>query len=203
MDRVCGQVNRAQFTIEIVSLPNHVTNSHFVAIGIQSGKRGMMRTSMAALRFGTALLAFLAPAYSIANADRRAGIDAGMIGEGSTSRTGDLEAVKPVFQLAIPTMPGKQLIAVVVSYPPGGKSPPHRHAKSAFIYAYVLSGAMRSAINAERPVIYHTGDSFHEEPGAHHSVSENASSSQPASLLAVFVVDTDDLPLMLPDPKTD
>ena len=162
-----------------------------------------MRTSMAALWFGTALLALVAPAYSIANADRLAGLGAGTIGEASTSRTGELETVKPVFQLAIPTMPGKQLIAVVVSYPPGGKSPPHRHAKSAFIYAYVLSGAIRSGINSGRPVIYHTGDSFHEEPGAHHSVSENASNSQPASLLAVFVVDADDFPLTLPDPKTD
>jgi quercetin dioxygenase-like cupin family protein len=162
-----------------------------------------MRTSMAALWFGTTLLVLVAPAYSIANAGRRAGLGAGTIGEASTSRTGELEAVKPVFQLAIPTMPGKQLIAVVVSYPPGGKSPPHRHAKSAFIYAYVLSGAIRSGINAEHPVIYHTGDSFHEEPGAHHSVSENASNSQPASLLAVFVVDADDFPLTLPDPKTD
>lgn len=159
-----------------------------------------MRTSMAALWFGTVLLALVAPAYSIANADRLVGLGAGTIGEASTSRTGDLETVKPVFQLAIPTLSGKRLIAVVVSYPPGGKSPPHRHAKSAFIYTYVLSGAIRSGINSERPVIYHTGDSFHE---AHHSVSENASNSQPASLLAVFVVDADDLPLTLPDPKTD
>ena len=42
---------------------------------------------------------------------------------------------------AIPNIPGKNLVALVVNYPPGGKSPPHRHAKSAFIYAHVLTGA--------------------------------------------------------------
>ena len=39
-----------------------------------------------------------------------------------------------------PNIPGKSLIAVVVDYAPGGASPSHTHAKSAFIFAYVLSG---------------------------------------------------------------
>ena len=103
------------------------------------------------------------------------------------SARGELENVKSVFQRAIPTIPGKTLTAVVVSYPPGGKSPPHHHAKSAFIYAFVLSGAIRTGIGSERPVVYQAGDSFYEEPGAHHTVSENASETKPASLLAVFI----------------
>ena len=48
--------------------------------------------------------------------------------------------VTPAFSEAIPNIPGKNLIAVVVDYPPGGKTPAHHHAKSAFITGYVLSG---------------------------------------------------------------
>jgi quercetin dioxygenase-like cupin family protein len=56
----------------------------------------------------------------------------------------DRETVTPAFQEAIPNIPGKSLIGLVVSYPPGGKSPAHTHAGSAFIVGYVLSGSIRS-----------------------------------------------------------
>jgi quercetin dioxygenase-like cupin family protein len=113
------------------------------------------------------------------------------------------ETVKLVFQRAIPNIPGKNLLALVVNYPPGGKSPPHRHAKSAFIYAHVLTGAIRSVVGTEPAKVYQAGESFHEEPGAHHRVSENASETQPASLLAVFIVDAEDQPLTIPDSNSD
>jgi quercetin dioxygenase-like cupin family protein len=113
------------------------------------------------------------------------------------------ESVKLDFQHAIPNIPGKTLVAVIVNYPPGGKSPPHHHAKSAFIYAHVLSGAIRSVVGSEPAKVYQAGESFHEEPGAHHRVSENASETQPASLLAVFIVDAEDKPLTIPDSHSD
>ena len=56
----------------------------------------------------------------------------------------NLEQEKPVFEHIIPNAEGKSMVAVVVTYPPGAKSPAHHHARSAFIYAYVLSGAIRS-----------------------------------------------------------
>jgi quercetin dioxygenase-like cupin family protein len=115
----------------------------------------------------------------------------------------ELETVKPVFRHAIPNIPGKNLVAVVVNYAPGGKSPPHHHAKSAFIYAHVLTGAIRSVVGNEPAKVYQAGESFYEEPGAHHRVSENASETEPASLLAVFVVDAEDQPLTIPDSKSD
>jgi quercetin dioxygenase-like cupin family protein len=108
------------------------------------------------------------------------------------------EEVKTVFEHAIPNIPGKSLIAVVVTYPPGGKSPSHLHAGSAFIYAHVLSGAIRSQVNDEPAKVYRVGEGFHEVPGSHHKVSENASDSEPASLLAVFIVDSNDNSLTTP-----
>jgi quercetin dioxygenase-like cupin family protein len=111
----------------------------------------------------------------------------------------ELETVTLVFQGAIPNIPGKSLVAVVVSYPRGGKSPPHRHANSAFIYAHVPTGTIKSGLDSEPLRIYRAGEGFSEEPGAHHRVSENASKTEPASLLAVFIVDTEDRPLTKPD----
>ena len=109
--------------------------------------------------------------------------------------------VKVVFERAISNIEGKRMLAVVVSYPPGGRSPAHHHAPSAFIYAYVLSGAIRSQVDDEPTKVYHAGEGFYEAPGAHHRISENASDTDPASLLAVFVVDSKDTPLTIPDKK--
>jgi quercetin dioxygenase-like cupin family protein len=109
------------------------------------------------------------------------------------------EVVTPIFEHTIPNLPGKSLDAVVVDYAPGGASASHRHAKSAFIYAYVVSGAIESQVNDEPKRVYHAGESFYEDPGSHHVVSRNASVTEPAKLLAVFVVDTNDKPLTIPD----
>jgi quercetin dioxygenase-like cupin family protein len=111
---------------------------------------------------------------------------------------GTAETVTPNFAHAIPNLPGKSLIAVVVDYPPGAASPVHEHAKSAFIYAYVVSGAIESQVNDGPKRVYHAGESFFEEPGSIHRVSRNASTTEPAKLLAVFVVDSDDKNLTTP-----
>ena len=108
------------------------------------------------------------------------------------------DKVTPNFQHAIPNIPGKSLIAVVVDYPPGGASVPHTHAKSSFIYAYVLTGNIESKVNDEPTRVYKAGESFFEAPGASHTISRNASKTEPAKLLAVFVVDTDDKGLTTP-----
>jgi quercetin dioxygenase-like cupin family protein len=106
--------------------------------------------------------------------------------------------VRPVFNQ--PTnVPGKSLEAVTVSYPPAAKSVPHHHAKSAFIMAYVISGAIRSQVEGEPARVYHVGETWGEAPGAHHTISENASATEPAELLAVFLVDTGDGPLTTND----
>src|SRR5690348_7244031 len=104
-------------------------------------------------------------------------------------------AVRKNFEAAIPRIPGKSLLAVEVGYPPGAASPPHTHAKSAFIYAYVISGEIVSKVNDGKTRTYRAGESWSEQPGAVHSVSRNASKTKPARLLAVFVLDTGDNPL--------
>jgi quercetin dioxygenase-like cupin family protein len=97
------------------------------------------------------------------------------------------EEVKVVFEHAIPNIEGKRMVAQIVSYPPGGKSLSHYHARSAFIYARVLSGAIRSQVGDEPVKVYQVGESWHELPGSHHKISENASDRDPAREVGLAV----------------
>ena len=99
----------------------------------------------------------------------------------------------------LPNVPGKSLRAVLVEYGPGGANPSHRHPSSAFIYATVLEGEIRSQVNDEPARVYKAGEHWVEQPGDHHKVSANASETKPAKLLAVFVVDTAEKQIVMPD----
>ncbi|NIJ32190.1 cupin domain-containing protein [Sphingomonas oligoaromativorans] len=103
-----------------------------------------------------------------------------------------------VYQHVLPNVPGKSIKGVLVEYGPGGSSPGHTHARSAFIYATVLEGAIRSQVNNGPVTTYTAGQSFSEMPGDRHGVSANASATKPAKLLAVFVVDTNEKELTIP-----
>jgi quercetin dioxygenase-like cupin family protein len=111
------------------------------------------------------------------------------------------ETVTVAADKQIPNMLGKRLVSQIVDYPPGAKSIPHHHPPAAFIYAYVLSGAVRSAADDEPVRVYQSGEAWFEYPGAYHWVSENASDTEPARLLAVLIVDTADPRLVIPDPQ--
>jgi quercetin dioxygenase-like cupin family protein len=115
-----------------------------------------------------------------------------------SAHDGKAETVTKKFEATIPNIPGKSLIVVEVDYPPGAASPSHTHAKSAFIYAYVISGAVESKVNDGGTRVYRAGESWSEAPGALHSISRNASKTEPAKLLAVFVLDTSDKALTTP-----
>jgi quercetin dioxygenase-like cupin family protein len=103
-----------------------------------------------------------------------------------------------VYQHELPDVPGKSIKCVLVEYGPGGYSPGHTHPKSAFIYATVLEGAIRSQVNDGPATIFKAGQSFSELPGDRHAVSANASETEPAKLLAVFVVNTNETVLTIP-----
>jgi quercetin dioxygenase-like cupin family protein len=110
------------------------------------------------------------------------------------------ETIAPAFAHAVANVPGKTLTAVVVTYAPGGKTPPHRHGQ-AFVVGYVLEGAIRSKIDNGKAQVFRAGESWTEKPGVHHTVSENASDTKPAKLLALFVADTKDKNLIIIDKK--
>lgn len=102
-----------------------------------------------------------------------------------------------IYDQPLPNVPGKSMKGVLVDYAPGGTSPAHTHPDSAFIYAIVLDGAIRSRVNDGPVIVYRAGESWSEFPGDHHAVSENASATEPARILAVFVVDTTETELTI------
>jgi quercetin dioxygenase-like cupin family protein len=103
-----------------------------------------------------------------------------------------------VYDHALPNVPGKSMKGVLVEYGPGVSTRGHIHPKSAFIYATVLEGAIQTSVNDGPVVTYRAGQNFSEMPGDRHTLDENASKTEPAKLLAVFVVDTDEKELLTP-----
>jgi quercetin dioxygenase-like cupin family protein len=90
---------------------------------------------------------------------------------------------------ALPNVPGKTFTSAVVSFPPGARAAPHRHG-GAFVYAYVLEGAVASRISGQPGHVFHRGQNWVEQPGADHVLTQNTSRTSPAKLLVVFVSNT-------------
>ena len=126
---------------------------------------------------------------------------AGAANAGSAQGTGFRETITIAADEPIPNLPGKRLVTHVVDYPPGGGSAPHRHARSAFIYAYVITGQIRSQVESEPARVYRAGEAWFEKPGSRHPVSVNASDTEPARLLAVVVVDAADKEVTIPEAR--
>jgi quercetin dioxygenase-like cupin family protein len=121
-----------------------------------------------------------------------------IVGASAAAARDENSKVTLVYEHTLPNVPGKSVKGVLVEYGPGGSSSAHTHPNSAFIYATVLEGAIRSSVNNGPIVTYRAGESFSEMPGDRHGVSENASETAPARLLAVFVVDTGETELTTP-----
>lgn len=107
--------------------------------------------------------------------------------------------IKPISCTPLPDIPGKAVTVAIVNFPPDAYTPRHRHPGN--VTAFVLKGTLRSQLAGEPPMTYTQGQSWFEPTGAIHLYAENASKTEPASLLAMFVADEDCGPLtvLLPD----
>jgi quercetin dioxygenase-like cupin family protein len=92
---------------------------------------------------------------------------------------------RDVISQEIPGEPPRDLSLVEITYPPGTGSPPHLHANG--VMAFVVSGTIASKVGDRPEQTFHAGDAWWEPPGAIHRVSRNASSTDPARLLAIYV----------------
>ena len=110
----------------------------------------------------------------------------GLLGVGAALVAQNDETVTKIFESKLANVPGQTLTAEIVEYPPGGTSASHYHAGS--VFAYVLKGGIRSENSATGGArVYKAGEWFFEPAGSTHSVSQNASATEPASLLAIHV----------------
>ena len=93
-----------------------------------------------------------------------------------------------VLDKELPDISGKSGQILTVDYKPGESSPPHRHYANTFVY--VLEGTLVMAIKGGEEVTIGVGETFYETPDDIHTVSRNASDSEPARALVFFVKDT-------------
>jgi quercetin dioxygenase-like cupin family protein len=94
-----------------------------------------------------------------------------------------------VIKQSLPGNPEQQLTLVEVVYPPGEGSPPHLHANG--VMAFVVSGAIASKVGDGPEQMFRAGEAWWEPVGAIHRVSRNASLSEEARLLAIYIAPPD------------
>ncbi|REG49121.1 hypothetical protein B0G80_5454 [Paraburkholderia sp. BL6669N2] len=94
-------------------------------------------------------------------------------------------AIETVLAEKLSVAPGKVLTAQVVHYGPGGSSQSHHH--DADVFAFVLSGKILSGEEGEEAKVYNVGEGHFERRDQHHVISKNASATEPASMLVVFI----------------
>lgn len=104
----------------------------------------------------------------------------------STTAPASGRNIQSVLSEKLSVAEGKILSSQVVHYPPGGASKPHRH--DADVFAFVLSGNIVSQTDGHGDAkVYRAGEGRFERRGEHHVVSRNASTTEPASMLVVYI----------------
>ena len=117
-----------------------------------------------------------------------------VIVEGGTTALGERRAGQVMSQL-LPDIPGKQVVILAITYPPGYSGAVHRHYAHAF--AYVLEGSVVMGLNDGTPVTLTPGQTFYEGPNDIHTISRNASKTKPAKFL-VFLIKNKNSPITVP-----
>lgn len=95
-------------------------------------------------------------------------------------------------------LPGKEVLMIMVEYPPNGVDPIHRH--NAHAYVYVLEGTIVMQVKGGKEVTLTPGQTFYEGPDDVHVVGRNASKTKPAKFLVVLVKDKS-APVLVPAPE--
>jgi len=88
----------------------------------------------------------------------------------------------------LPDLPGREVRITLLDRAPGNSSPPHQH-PGHHTFGYVIQGTYQFGVNNQPARILKAGDVFYEPPGAIHSVSRNASASDPLKIIVFMVAD--------------
>ena len=90
-----------------------------------------------------------------------------------------------LFQTDLPDIEGREAVVLEVEYPPGVASASHRH--NAHTFVYVLEGTVVMQVAGGEPQTLVAGQTFYESPDDIHTVSRNASDTEPAKILVFFI----------------
>ena len=101
----------------------------------------------------------------------------------------------PLMTRDLAGIPGKEAVVLTVELQPGQGSKPHRH--DANVFVYLLEGSLIMQVKGGAVVTLHPGDTYYENPKDIHTVSRNASQTEPARFL-VFIVKDKGVPVTRP-----
>jgi len=105
----------------------------------------------------------------------------------TSTMTAQQAEVAPLMSRDLNDIPGKEVVMITVTYPPGSSDPVHRHYAHAFVY--VLEGSVVMQVKGGKEVTLTPGQTFYEGPDDIHVVGRNASETQPAKFLVVMLKD--------------
>ena len=93
--------------------------------------------------------------------------------------------VDSLFQTDVADVTNQEIVVLEVNYAAGNDSPVHRH--NAHTIVYVLEGTVIMQVEGGEPQTLGPGDVFYENPDDIHSMSRNASDTEPAKILVFFL----------------
>jgi quercetin dioxygenase-like cupin family protein len=96
-------------------------------------------------------------------------------------------SVERALTQSLDDQPGQEVRMDVVTFPPGAKSPDHRHPGHVFVY--VLEGVIETRVGGGELTRYKAGDAFYEPANAVHADSRNPSDTKTARILAVMIAE--------------
>ena len=103
----------------------------------------------------------------------------------------------PVLNLPLTGLaPNQEMLVLEIDLAPGQESMPHRH--NAHVFVYVLEGKVNMQVAGGELMTLSPGEMFYENPGDIHSVSQNASATEPAKIL-VHMIRTIGTPVSVPE----
>ena len=105
------------------------------------------------------------------------------------------ETITPLISKGLAGVSGKDVLMYTVDFPAGYSSPVHRH--DAQLFLYVLEGSIVTQVKGGKEITLTPGQIFFEDPNDIHTVSRNASSTEPAKFLVFMVKKKGAPPLVL------
>ena len=110
----------------------------------------------------------------------------GVVASASAHEEGSADTViTPLLEQPLPVRDAAVATMVTVEYAPGAGTPPHTHPADTFVY--VLQGAVEMQVAGGELKVLQQGDTFYEKPSDRHVVSRNASTTERAKFLVMFV----------------
>ncbi len=104
--------------------------------------------------------------------------------------------ITPLMEQPLASRAAPVASVVTVEYAPGAGTPSHTHPADTFVY--VLEGAVEMQVAGGELKVLKAGDTYYEKPTDRHVVSRNASKTDKARFLVMFVKDKE-APVLVPD----